>query len=157
MFTLRTLLNTTATLMTVATVAACASNDSPTAPIAEPAVLAADGGAGILATIRVRCELRRSGPRSDISVDGNNLRPLNARWSARVRSGGVIVNHPVVQGVGDEAEFDFSSDPGDIGAGAQPIPGNYIKVNPTGPDVFAQILDASGRAVVTGAADCLVR
>lgn len=90
-------------------------------------------------------------------MDGNNLVPLNGTFRAGVRSGGVTVAHPALQAIGDEVEFDFSSDPNDIAAGAQPIASDYIKVNAAGPDVEARIVDATGATVAQGGADCRVR
>jgi hypothetical protein len=108
------------------------------------------------ATIRIRCEKRLSPARSRISVDGNNLSPLIGTFSARVRSGGVVVTADAQAAIGDEVEFDFDSNPNNIAAGATPIPADYIVIV-SGPDVQAQILDASGAVVVGGGVDCQVR
>ena len=75
---------------------------------------------------RVRCELRTG--RSRISVDGNNLAPGSYR--ARVTSGGASVDAPAQAAVGDEVEFDFDSDGGDIAAGATAIPADFIQGTP---------------------------
>jgi hypothetical protein len=92
------------------------------------------------ADLRLRCETRATPARSKISVDGNNLVPQNAVYSAQVTSGGATVSHPPVTAVGDEAEFDFDSNPRDVAAGARAIPANFIK----GGSVTAVILDANG-------------
>ena len=135
---------------------ACASGDSVTAPASTLTKSADDGGPSIAATLRLRCELR-VGKSSRISVDGSGVAPLNGMFRAGVRSGGNVVTHPAKQAILNQVEFDFSSDPNDIAAGAQPIPANYIVVSPTGPDVIARIVDASGATVVQGGADCRVR
>ncbi len=104
-------------------------------------------GASLFATtvsaaeLRLRCEQRPS--RSKISVDGKNLFPLNAMYSARVISGSNQATHTPLTAVGDEVEFDFDSDPADIAAGAKAIPGNFI----TGGSVQAAIFDANGQIV----------
>lgn len=135
---------------------ACTSSDTTTAPGTSQAS-AATLPPSIQATVRVRCELRLAGPRSKISVDGNNLSPLNAVWRGGARSGGASVGAPAQRANGDEVEFDFSSDPADIAQGATPIPGNFIKINPNGPDVFGAILDVNGNRVAVGSAECAVR
>ena len=155
MFSFRAPLVGSAVLVASAMLAAC-SADSSTAPSAQPAVASA-AAPSILATVRVRCELRVAGPVSRISVDGNNLSPLNAMWKAGIRSGGTSIGAPAQQAVGDQAEFDFSSDPGDIARGATPIPANFIKINASGPDVFGAILDLNGNRVAVGSADCRIR
>ncbi|MFN8573292.1 MAG: hypothetical protein U0132_14665 [Gemmatimonadaceae bacterium] len=146
-----------AAVVAVATLAACSNTDSATAPSVSNDLFAAPStGALINATMRLRCELR-IGKSSKISVDGSGLTPQNASWRSGVRSGGVTVTHPLKQAIADQVEFDYSSDPNDIAAGAQPIPANYIVVNPSGPDVQAAITLPNGTRVVTGAADCTVR
>lgn len=122
----------------------------------DAAASVATGGGTAAATIRIRCEKRLSPARSRISVDGNNLTPLGGVFSARVRSGGVTVAAPADTAIGDEVEFDFDSDPGNIAAGATPIPAGFIVVA-AGPDVQAQILNAAGVVVVAGGVDCRVR
>ncbi len=105
-------------------------------------------GASLFATtvtaaeLRLRCEQRSS--RSKISVDGKDLFPQNAMYSARVISGNNQATHTPLTAVGDEVEFDFDSDPGDIAAGAKAIPANFI----TGGSVQAAIFDANGQIVV---------
>ncbi len=138
------------------TAAACANGDAVTAPSSTLTISAADGATIAAGTLRLRCELR-VGQSSKISVDGKNIAPLNGMFRSGVRSGGVTVTHPAKQAIQDEVEFDFSSNPNDIAAGAQPIPANFIVVNPSGPDVVARIVDANGATVVQGGADCRVR
>lgn len=145
----------------VATMAlmACSASDRVVAPATPTDLFATssgDGSASINATMRLRCELR-IGRSSKISVDGNNLTPLNGLFRSGVRSGGSTITHPTKQAVLDQVEFDYSSDPNDIAAGAQPIPANYIVVNPNGPDVQAAITLPNGTRVITGGADCTVR
>jgi len=105
--------------------------------------------------LRLRCELR-TGERSRVSVDGNDLRPLNELFSARIRSGTNTASAAAARAIGDEVEFDFDSDRTDIAAGATMIPRNFIQVLP-GKDVTAEILNQSGLVVATAAADCDVR
>jgi hypothetical protein len=144
--------------LSIFTVAACASDDPLSAPVASTPSLNEDlsGSAlSIAAAVRVRCEVR-SGRRSRISVDGNNLTPLNGRFSALVRSGTNLAAAPAQTAIGDEVEFDFDSNPANIAAGATPIAVNFIQVM-AGPDVSARILNAAGNIVATGSADCTVR
>ncbi|MEW5918760.1 MAG: hypothetical protein AB1762_20325 [Gemmatimonadota bacterium] len=143
----------------VAAIAACSAG-SPTAPVTARSASTFSSGEStaarsIGATIRVRCEVR-SGERSKISVDGNNLTPLNMRWSAVVSSGFNVASAPAQTAIGDEVEFDFDSNPADIAAGATAIARNFIWLRP-GTDVSAKILDASGAVVVAGAAECAAR
>ena len=143
--------------------AAACSTDAPSSPSSESAIVSgvgagssATGDAVLAATLRLRCEVRQ-GRRSKISVDGSNLVPLNATWSARVASAGNRASAPAASAIGDEVEFDFDSNPADIRAGATPIARTFIVVNASGPDVTAQILDAAGSVVASGTADCRVR
>ena len=137
---------------------ACSAGDRALAPtealsgVQESEVITAAG------TLRLRCELRTgSGARSKISVDGNNLSPRNGTWTATIASGSNMAAAPATQGVGDEVEFDFSSQPNDVAAGAVRIARNFIVINPSGPDVQASILDAAGNVVVSASADCRTR
>lgn len=100
-------------------------------------------------TLRLRCEKRSA--RSKISVDGNNLAP--GTYSARVTSGGASVMANAQATIGDEVEFDFDSDPGDIAAGATAIAADFIDASAS-PAVMAEILDANGSAVVSASGDC---
>ena len=103
------------------------------------------------ATARVTCEVRAS--RSKISVDGSNL--TAGTYSARVVSGANEAVSHTQSTIGDEAEFDFDSDPGDIAAGATPIAADFIEGTP--PEVSAQILDAQGGVVAEATVTCGVR
>ncbi len=116
-----------------------------------PSLLAAAAlcaiSAGVAAqTIDIKCETRAN--RSKASVDGSNLVPAN--YSAVLMSGGNRAQSPYQASIGDEAEFDFDSDPGDIRAGATPIDSNFIVRN----KVKAAILDVNGNVVVRGSATC---
>ena len=102
------------------------------------------------ANVRVRCE-KRGTARSKISVDGNDLLPGSYR--ARVTSGANSATSGAQQAVGDQAEFDFDSDAGDIAAGATPIPANFIQGN----QVTGQILNAANAVVAQASATCSVR
>jgi hypothetical protein len=108
------------------------------------------------ATIRVTC-VKRGTRRSTISVDGNNLAP--GTYRARVTS--PLGTHRVTSApraaVGDEASFDFASNPADIAAGATPIAPNYITIVNGAADVRGQILNSAGAVVVAAAVNCTVR
>ena len=143
-----------AATLVFATLVACSTESS--APLEPSAELTVSGGVSAsAATALVRCEVR-TGRRSKISVDGNNL-ALGGAYSARVRSGANAASSPMAAAVGDEAEFDFDSNPADIAQGATPIARTFITVRASGPDVMADILNASGAVVASGAADCRVR
>lgn len=139
----------------VAILAACAGTD-PVSSLVSDNISLATAPSTQAGVIRVRCELR-AGRRSKISVDGNNLSPLNARWSARVSSGANNAAAPVKTAIGDQVEFDFDSNPNDIAAGATPIARTFITLNPSGPDVSAQILDVAGNVAASGSAECRSR
>jgi hypothetical protein len=89
-------------------------------------------------------------------VDGNNLLPRNGTFRARVRAAGGTVTSPARRAVGDEAEFDFDSDRGDIAQGATPIAARFI-VARSGPDVIGELLDSQGRVVASRGVDCRFR
>lgn len=106
------------------------------------------------AELRVRCEQRSVPSRSKISVDAKNLAQPNAMYSVRVISGSNQSTHVPLTAVGDEVEFDFDSNPADIAAGAQSIPGTFI----VGGAVQAALFDAAGQIVVGPvSAACRVR
>ena len=108
----------------------------------------------LAAAIRVRCEGRPG--RSKISVDGNNLSPRNGLFRARVRAAGGTVTSTAKRAVGDEVEFDFDSDRGDIAAGATRIPANFIQRR-AGADVIGLILNAQGNVVARQGVECEFR
>ena len=68
-------------------------------------------GSASVGQLRLRCEVR-PGRRSKISVDGRNL-PVGT-YQATVRSGGNTATSGMQRSIGDEVEFDFDSDAGDI-------------------------------------------
>lgn len=74
------------------------------------------------ADVEVRCEKRSS--RSKASVDGSNLR--RGQYRAVLKSGTKSARSPYEAAVGDEAQFDFDSNPIDIAEGATAIPANFI-------------------------------
>lgn len=102
------------------------------------------------ATVRVRCEVRSD--RSKISVDGNGL--ATGTYQARVTSGANMATAPAQQTIGDQVEFDFDSDAGDIAAGATAIAADFIQGAP--PQVTGAILTLGGSVVVEATADCTV-
>jgi hypothetical protein len=99
--------------------------------------------------VRVRCE-RRVG-RSKVSVDGSNLAP--GSYLARVTSGADTVVASAQPTIGDEVEFDFDSDSGDIAEGATPLPADFIQGTP--PRATGAILTLSGSVVAEATVDCL--
>lgn len=101
--------------------------------------------------IRVRCEKRSD--RSRASVDGYGLR--DGSYTARLVSGANEAVAAAQAAVLGQAEFDFDSDAGDIGAGATAIPVSFL--SGASPSVTAQILDANGNVVLEGSATCTVR
>lgn len=103
------------------------------------------------AEVRVTCERRSN--RSRISVDGSNL--PSGTYRARVVSGASSATAAPQATVGDEVEFDFDSDAGDVAAGATAIAGGFIQGTPA--QVTGTILDSSGNAVGTGTATCALR
>jgi hypothetical protein len=136
--------------------AACGAAGS-TGPSAVGNVLAGGTNGGNTPTsttssgvVRVRCEARTR--RSKISVDGNNLRPLGGTFKATVTSGTTTVSSGFATAVGDEAEFDFDSDPGDIREGAVPIPASFVAA---GTRIVGKILDAQNREVASGEVECV--
>ena len=107
---------------------------------------AADANA---AGIRIKCEKKSN--RSSISVDGRNLTP--GSYSAVVKSGDNKAVAELKSSTGDEVEFDFDSDKGDIAAGAVAISPIFIQ----GGKVTGQIKDADGFIVIEGTSSCRVR
>ena len=104
--------------------------------------------------LRVRCE-RRTG-RSKISVDGNNLAPRNGIFRARVRAAGGTVTSRSKRAIGDQAEFDFDSNPNDVAQGATRISSTFI-ARRSGPDVVGEILNGQGQVVGRAGVECLLR
>jgi|JI10StandDraft_1071094.scaffolds.fasta_scaffold106280_4 hypothetical protein len=74
-------------------------------------------------SLRVRCEIRSN--RSKVSVDATDI--ASGEYKATVTSGGVEVTSGTANSVGDEVEFDFDSDGGDIAEGATAINSNFIQ------------------------------
>jgi len=108
-------------------------------------------GGGANATVRVECERRSD--RSKVSVDGNGL--VAATYQARVVSGGNEATAPARGTIGDEVEFDFDSDGGDIAAGATPIAAGFIQGTP--PTVTGSLLGADGSVVAEATVTCRVK
>ena len=74
------------------------------------------------ATVRVDCEKRSN--RSRISVDGDNLAP--GTYRAVALSGNATSASTFEPAKGDQAEFDFDSNPADIAEGATAISAAFI-------------------------------
>ena len=119
--------------------------------VASVAFAAIDASA---ATIRVQCE-QRGTERSKISVDGQKLAPLptGQMYRAQVMSGANSATSPGEPLEGNEVEFDFDSDRGDIAEGAVAIPATFI-VNG---NVTGKILAPDGSTVISDTVACRVR
>ena len=74
------------------------------------------------ADVQVTCEKRPS--RSRASVDGSQLRP--GLYRAVLKSGDHVARSQFEQSIGDEAQFDFDSNQGDVSEGATPIGPQFI-------------------------------
>jgi hypothetical protein len=85
-------------------------------------VLALVSFAATAGDVRVTCEKRAN--RSKVSVDGSSLN--GGMYRAVTKSGDRTRRTDLQQAVGDEAQFDFDSNPNDIADGATPIPANFI-------------------------------
>ena len=116
--------------------------------------LTTSSASAIAGSLRLRCE-RRSG-RSKISVDGNNLRPRNGSFRARVRAAAGSVISAAKRAVGDEVEFDFDSNRNDIAAGATRISATFISRR-SGSDVVGEILNSQGAVVARQGVECSFR
>lgn len=103
------------------------------------------------ATVTVKCEVRSN--RSKVSVDGAGL--AAGSYQAVATSGANTVTAPAHQTVGDEVEFDFDSDSGDIALGATAIASDFIQGAP--PQVTGKIVTLSGGTVVEATVDCVVK
>jgi len=103
------------------------------------------------AVLRVTCEKRSD--RSKVSVDGQNL--ASGSYGARITSGGNVASSDLASTIGDQVEFDFDSDGGDIAAGATPIAAGFIVGSPA--TVTAELLGDGGQVIVTQTAICEVR
>jgi hypothetical protein len=99
-------------------------------------------------TVAVTCERRAS--RARASVNGAGL--ATGMYTARIASGANSATSGPQPTIGDEVEFDFDSDSGDIGAGATPIGAAFIQGTPG--QVTGEIRDASGAVVATSTAVC---
>ena len=103
-----------------------------------------------LAKIFLSCEKRSD--RSKISVNAKNL--VSGNYSAIVKSGGSQAQSPARPTIGDEVEFDFDSDQGDIAEGATAISAAFIQ-NGT---VEAEVIDEiDGSTVKTAQTGCLIK
>jgi hypothetical protein len=93
-----------------------------------------DGATNIL----VICERREN--RSKVSVSAKNLSA--GRYAAEIASGMNTAASPLKNTTGDEVEFDFDSDPGDIAEGATAISPGFIQGT-----VSAKVLNEAGGIV----------
>jgi hypothetical protein len=111
----------------------------------------------------------------EVVLDGVRIGSLttNRRGAARVRfrtrraQGGVnlgpgtcapnpcTATMPARATIGDEVEFDFDSDGGDIGEGAPPIAAGFIQGTP--PTVTGRLLGPDGGVVAEATVPCQVR
>lgn len=74
------------------------------------------------ADVEVKCEKRSN--RSRASVDGSSL--TAGSYRAVLKSGTRTVRSAFSVAIGDEAQFDFDSNPADVAEGATQIPANFI-------------------------------
>jgi hypothetical protein len=93
------------------------------AAVSAAAVLALFAFTATAADVQVTCE-KRGSRRSRASVDGSGL--VQGSYRAVLRSGDRTARSAFDAAIGDEAEFDFDSNPNDIAEGATPIPANFI-------------------------------
>ena len=100
------------------------------------------------AGIRVECE--KGGNRSKVSVDGTNL--VAGNYTAKIISGSNTKKSAPKSTTGDEVEFDFDSDPGDVAAGATRISRNFIHGTVTG-----QLINENGFTVAQSTRTCRSR
>lgn len=101
------------------------------------------------ASILVKCEKRSN--RSKVSVDGNDLVPGN--YSAKIISGDNTKQSAPKTSNGDEAEFDFDSDPANVAQGATRITRSFIQ----GGKVTGQLINAKGFTVAQTTSTCTVK
>ena len=109
------------------------------------ALPAADANA---ADILVKCEKRSD--RSKVSVDGNNMVPGN--YVAKIISGTNTRKSAPKATTGDEIEFDFDSDAGDVAAGATSIKRSFIQGTVTG-----QLINEKGFTVAQTTRTCSIK
>ncbi len=100
------------------------------------------------ASIRVECEKRAN--RSKVSVDGNNM--IAGNYTAKIISGSNTKKSAPKATTGDEVEFDFDSDAGDVAAGATRISRNFIQGTVTG-----QLINENGFTVAQSTRTCSTR
>ena len=100
------------------------------------------------ADIRVTCEKRSD--RSKVSVDGSNL--VAGNYIAKIISGSNTKKSVPKATTGDEVEFDFDSDPGDVAAGATRISRGFIQGQVTG-----QLINERGFTVAQATRTCRMR
>jgi hypothetical protein len=103
------------------------------------------------ASARVKCRVK--GDRTQISVDGRSL-PAGT-YTASVDSttdgaGAVPSNNSVTLPPGNEAEFDFDSDAGDIAEGATPLPAGFATVGGS----IVWTIQQGGLAFLSGTQAC---
>jgi hypothetical protein len=117
--------------------------------LAALSVLAAVPLAAHSQDLRVKCEVRAD--RSKASVDGRNL--AGGQYFASLSSGSNTAATPLQNTIGDQAEFDFSSQPRDIRKGATSIAKDFI-VNR---QVVGTLYNASGVIVAQQTRQCRMR
>ena len=103
------------------------------------------------ALARVACERRAD--RSKISVGGQNL--AAGTYTAHVTSSTNAATSAPALAVGDEVEFDFDSDPGDIAAGAAQIAADFIAGIPA--SVTGEIRDSADNVAASATVTCVLR
>ncbi|HYB99555.1 MAG TPA: hypothetical protein VEC57_10540 [Candidatus Limnocylindrales bacterium] len=104
-----------------------------------------------LEALRVSCEKRSD--RSRASVDGSGF--AAGSYRARIVSGANEAISGLQSAIGDQVEFDFDSDGGDIAEGASAISATFLQGSP--PMVTAQVTMADGTVLVEKTVACQLR
>lgn len=86
------------------------------------ALLMLASAAATAGDVKVTCEKRAH--RSKVSVDGSSL--SGGLYRAVTSSGDRTRRTDLQQAIGDQAQFDFDSNPNDVADGATPIPADFI-------------------------------
>jgi hypothetical protein len=108
------------------------------------------GSVNTTSAMLLQCEVRSN--RSKISVKGKNL--ASGQYYATVSSGTKNAQSANAAAVGDEAEFDFDSDAGDIAEGATAISTDFIQ----GAKVSAKLFKVgTTTALASMDSSCLVK
>ena len=97
-----------------------------------------------------------SGSNSGVSITVTTPAHAAGAVDVVVTNAGGTVTSRAKRAIGDEAEFDFDSNPNDIAQGATRISSTFI-ARRSGPDVVGEILNAQGQVVGRAGVECLFR